>query len=79
MVFADLDNLRASELPPTTIPYDVVVTTARPDIVVLSRDGKIRIAELTICTNSPEGLKNAKKDFQEKLPSAPRGHREERD
>ena len=60
IVFADLDNLRASELPPTTIPYDVVVTTTRPDIVVLSRDGKIRIAELTICTNSPEGLKNAK-------------------
>ena len=60
IVFADLDNLRASESPPATISYDVVVTTARPDIVVLSRDGKIRIAELTICTNSPEGLKNAK-------------------
>ena len=60
IVFADLDNLRASESPLATIPYDAVATTARPDIIVLSRDGKLRIAELTICTNSPEGLKNAK-------------------
>ena len=60
IVFADLDNLRASESPRVTIPYDEVVLTVRPDIVVLSRDGKLRIAELTICTNSPEGLKNAK-------------------
>ena len=56
MVFADLDNLRASESPPATILYDVVVTTARPDIIVLSRDGKIRIAELTICTKR-KGIK----------------------
>lgn len=34
-VYADLDQLRASENPLGTIPCQLVVTTARPDLVAI--------------------------------------------
>uniref|UniRef100_A0A1X7UX59 Reverse transcriptase domain-containing protein n=1 Tax=Amphimedon queenslandica TaxID=400682 RepID=A0A1X7UX59_AMPQE len=46
-IFADLNNLRASDTPPATIPLNIIVTTARPDIVII--DGRyICLLELTI-------------------------------
>ena len=58
-VYADLDQLRASENPPGTIPCQLVVTTARPDLVVI-KGNVIRILELTVCTNSREAMSNAR-------------------
>ena len=58
-VYADLDQLRASENPPGTIPCQLVVTTARPDLVAI-KGNVIRILELTVCTNSREAMSNAR-------------------
>lgn len=58
-VIVDLPGLRAGENPPSTIPSEVLVTTARPDIVVI-RDQQVIFIELTIPFNSPESLANAR-------------------
>ena len=58
-VYADLDHLRASENPPGTIPCQLVVTTARPDLVTI-KGNVIRILELTVSTNSREAMFNAR-------------------
>ena len=44
----------ASENPATTIPTSVTATTARPDVVVI-KDNRITLLELTVPTNTPEG------------------------
>ena len=65
MVFADLDNLRASNTPLATIPLNILVTTARPDIVVI--DGSyICLLELTIPCNNVTNLTNARERKQKK-------------
>ena len=64
MVFADLDNLRASNTPLATIPLNILVTTARPDIVVI--DGSyICLLELKIPCNNVTNLTNARERKQE--------------
>ena len=59
-IFADLDHFRAAESPPTTLPERNIVTTARPDLVIL-KENTIRMIELTICTDSKEGMEAARK------------------
>ena len=66
MVFADLDNLRASNTPLATIPLNVLVTTARPDIVAI--DGSyICLLELTIPCNNVTNLTNAREKAEGEL------------
>ena len=46
-IYADLPGLRASDSPPATVPLHVLVTSARPDIVIIE-DATITLLELTI-------------------------------
>ena len=62
-LYADLPGLRASENPATTIPTSVTATTARPDVVVI-KDNRITLLELTVPTNTPEGLEEARRRKQ---------------
>ena len=58
-IYADLPGLRASDSPPATLPLCIVVTSARPDIVIIDGD-VITLLELTIPINTKEGLQNAR-------------------
>ena len=51
--------MRASENPEATIPEDILVTSARPDIVLVGVD-EVTLIELTIPHNSMESLYNAR-------------------
>ena len=51
--------MRASDNPLSTIPEDILITAARPDIV-LARKEEIILIELTIPHNSFESLSNAR-------------------
>ena len=57
-LYADLSNHRGSENPPATIPPEILVTSARPDIVII-KSNSVVLMELTIPYNSPESLANA--------------------
>ena len=65
-LYVDLPGLRASEVPQATIPPQVIVTSSRPDLVVI-QDGKIRMLELTVCGNTSEALKAANTRKSRKL------------
>ena len=58
-LYADLPGMRASDNPLSTIPEDILITAARPDIV-LGRKEEIILIELTIPHNSFESLSNAR-------------------
>ena len=58
-LYADLPSMRASENPVATIPEDILITSARPDIVLVGVD-EVTLIELTIPHNSMESLYNAK-------------------
>ena len=59
-VFGDIDGFRAFETLETTLPLDILVTAARPDIVVINRTkNAISIIELTIPFDSQESLDRA--------------------
>ena len=58
-IYADLPGLRASDSPPATLPLRILVTSARPDIVIIDGD-VITLLELTIPINTKEGLQNAR-------------------
>ena len=62
-LYADLPGLRASENPATTIPTSVATTTARPDVVII-QNNRITLLELTVATNTPEGLHEARRRKQ---------------
>ena len=62
-LYADLPGLRASENPPATIPTSITTTTARPDVVVI-QNNHIILLELTVPTNTPEGLQEARRQKQ---------------
>ena len=64
-IFADLNGMRAADTPPSTIPLNVLVTTARPDIVVID-DNHIYLLELTIPCNTVTNLGNARERKQQK-------------
>ena len=51
--------MRASENPLATIPENILITSARPDIVLVE-DKEITLLELTIPHNSMESISNAR-------------------
>ena len=57
-LYADLPNHHVCHNPPTTIPQDIVPTSARPDLIII-REKEVLLLELTIPYNSPESLSNA--------------------
>ena len=64
-LFVDLPDLRANDNPPATIPLEILDTSARPDIVVISQR-EIVLLELTIPYNSPESIAKAKQRKESK-------------
>ena len=54
-LYADLPGLRASDNPVSTIPESTLVTSARPDTVLIRAD-EISLIELTVPYNSLESL-----------------------
>ena len=58
-LYADLPGMRANENPVSTILEVVLVTSARPDIVLVG-EGEVTLIELTIPHNSLESLSNAR-------------------
>ena len=63
ILYADLPGLRASENHAATIPTSVATTTARPDVFVILNNCII-LLELTVPTNTPEGLQEARRRNQ---------------
>ena len=57
-LFADLPGHQASNSPPSTIPVDILSTSCRPDIV-LCHGKNIKLLELTVCSNTLQGLQSA--------------------
>ena len=71
-LFVDLPNHRACESPPATVPPDIVVTTARPDIVIL-HDRRITMhsradGSLEQCQEHPNGQNE--EDGKKQLPTS---------
>ena len=58
-LYANLPGMRAYENPVSTIPEEILVTSARPDIVLAGEDIVTHI-ELAITHNSFESLSNAR-------------------
>jgi len=65
MLYADIPGFRASDNPHSTIPPDIVITSTRPDIVLV-RPREVSLLELTIPYNSPESLSKAKEQKESK-------------
>ena len=59
-IYCDLPGLRAIDNPPSTIPPDILTTSARPDITIVSA-GHITLVELTVPWNSEDNLAGAKR------------------
>ena len=64
-LYADLLGFRASDNPYSTIPPDILVTSARQEIVLV-RPREVILLELTIPYNSPESLSKAKEQKESK-------------
>ena len=58
-LYADLPRLRVTDNPLSTIPAEILDTSARPDIVIVSTS-EIILIELTVPYNSPDCLHNAR-------------------
>ena len=59
VLYANLPGYRASDNPQSTLPSDVSVSYARPDIVM--REGNVvKISELTVCSNTQRGFDEAR-------------------
>ena len=67
-LYVDLDDQRAMETPQATctIPPELVSTALRPNIVIREGQNDLRILELTVPTNTPDGLRNARERKQNK-------------
>ena len=65
MLYPDLPGMRANGNPISTIPENTLVTSARPDIVLVGED-EVTLIELTIPHNSMESLSNVRKSKSEK-------------
>ena len=59
-VYCDLQSFRATDNPPSTIPLEILPTSARPDIVIVLA-GCISIVELAAPWNSEDSLASAKR------------------
>ena len=66
-IYADLDNMRAQEHPPATIPPSLSSTSSRPDIVCVNGPN-IALLELTVSGNSKEAMRQARERKQQKRP-----------
>ena len=64
-LYADLPGLRACDNPSATVPQNIVATSARPDMVIVS-GGDVKLVELTVPYNSPEALRNARQRKESK-------------
>ena len=58
-LYADHPGRLASENPVSTIPENIIVTSAWPDIVLV-RNSEVTLIELTILHNSMESISNAR-------------------
>ena len=54
-LYSDLDGCRASDNPPATIPPELLVTTARPDIGIIN-GSDVLLLELTVPHNSKQSI-----------------------
>lgn len=60
IIFVDLPGLRASDAPQSTIPLDTLITSSRPDMVIINHQAKtLSMLELTVCGNTPEAISAA--------------------
>ena len=64
-LYAELPGLRACDNPSATVPQNIVATSARPDMVIVS-GGNVKLVELTVPYNSPEALRNARQRKESK-------------
>ena len=68
VLYADLDGYRYDDSPPSTIPSHILVTPLRPDLVMVSsNDKQMTILELTIPSNTPHALLQARQRKQDKI------------
>ena len=58
-IYCDLEGLRATDSPPSTIPPSLLFTTTRPDLTLFYED-KGHLVELTVPWNSTENLAGAR-------------------
>ena len=58
-IYCDLEGLRATDNPPSTILPSLLSATARPDLTLFYED-KVHIVELTVPWNSTENLAGAR-------------------
>ena len=66
-IYADIDNMRAQEHPPATIPPSLSSTSSHPDIVCVNGPN-ITLFELTVSGNSKEAMRQAREQKQQKRP-----------
>ena len=59
-VYCDLQGFRATGNPPSTIPPEILPTSARPDIVIVSA-GCISMVELTVPWSTEDSLASVKR------------------
>ena len=60
IIFVDLPSLRASDAPQSTIPLDILITSSRPDMVIIDHQARtLSMLELTVCGNTPEAISAA--------------------
>ena len=64
-LYADLPGFLENTSPPATIPLNLLSSSDRPDLVIISPD-EIGILELTVCYNAPSNLEAAKKRKMDK-------------
>ena len=55
VVYGNLPGHRASDNPQSTLPLDLSVSLAHPDLAVREKR-EIRITELIVCSNTQHGL-----------------------
>ena len=64
-MYADLPGMRSNDNPISTIPENILVTSACPDMVLVGED-EVTLTELTIPHNSMESLSQARSHQSEK-------------
>ena len=65
VLYANLPGMRASDSPQGTIPDSILITSARPDIII-TKQNAVTLIELTIPHNSLDSMTRAKKRKSEK-------------
>ena len=65
-LYADLDGMRTENNPPSTNPPNILSTAMQPDIVIIDLSKNVWMLELTVPTNTPAGLSQARTRKQNK-------------